>query len=48
MNSSGKITAVTANDFNGFRFKICAIVTVILYLNVQYVSANSKRIKQDG
>jgi len=35
------------NGFNGFRCTVLAVMTVILYLNVEYVSENNKRIKRD-
>jgi len=38
MNSRNKTRDVTYNDFNGFRCTVRAVMTVILYLNVEYVS----------
>ena len=35
------------NDFNGFRCTVRTVMTVILYLKVEYVSVNNKRMKRD-
>jgi len=45
MNRRSKTRDVMVKDFNGFRCKVRAVMTVVLYLKVEYVSVNNKRTK---